>query len=162
MFKDSEKELELANKQIAAQKQREVSDYLKELTKYKKKVVRLALDTLAKKGITHYTGKDDEISALLSAVPDAGALSVPTFFEDSYQSRPYELIDLDRGYLSIFAPQDGEYELIFHMEKPSPLNPYLDLRTTWKQAYPALIRDGAKTVSTAGTIARLLTAFHII
>lgn len=162
MYKESDKELALANKQIAAQKQREVSDYIKELTRYKKTVVRLALDTLAQKGVTHYTGKEDELSALLSSVPDAGALSVPTFFEDSYKGRPYELIDLDRGYLSIFAPQDGEYELVFHMEKPSSLNPYLDLKTTWNQAYPALIRDGAKTVSTAGTIARLLTTFHLL
>lgn len=164
IYKADEKEVKQTNLPIYQLKKQAVKRYQIELHDYKRDVTLLALNTLKDHQGTSYTGQiNDELGLMLSHPPNAGGLSVPTFFEETdQQGNPYELIDLPKGYLFIFNPKGDTYTLIFHMEKPSGINPYLDVHTTWRQAYPALVRDGIKTVGTADAVAKLLNAFKII
>lgn len=164
IYKADEKEVEQTNLPIYQLKKQAVKRYQIELHDYKRDVTLLALNTLMDHHVTSYTGQiNDKLGLMLSHPPNAVGLSVPTFFEETdEQGDPYELIDLPKGYLFIFNPKGDTYALIFHMEKPSGINPYLDVHATWRQAYPALVRDGIKTVGTAGTVAKLLNVFKII
>lgn len=164
IYKAEEKEVKQTNVPLYQLKKQAVERYQGELHNYKRDVTLLALNTLVDHQTTSYTGQiNDELGLMLSHPPDASGLSVPTFFEETdEQGNPYELIDLPKGYLFIFNPAGKTYTLSFHMEKPSGINPYLDVHATWRQAYPALVRDGIKTVGTAGSIAKLLQIFKII
>ena len=158
------KEINRLNLPVAAIKKAEVDTYIDEFSKWKSKVGILALKILADKKTTFYEGtENDELGKILIRPPLLGDLSVPTFFEQTNsQGQFYEVFDLPKGYLYLFKPVNGTYHISFHFEKPSEINPYLDVRTTWKQAYPAIVRDGTKVIETAGTLSRLTSLAKLI
>ena len=158
------KEIDRLNLPIAAIKKAEVDTYIDNFSKWKHQVGILALKILADKKTTFYEGtENDELGKMLIRPPLLGDLSVPTFFEKiDKQNHFYEMFDLPKGYLYIFKPVDGTYHISFHFEKPSEINPYLDVRTTWKQAYPAIVRDSSKLITTAGALSRLTSFAKLI
>ena len=158
MEKLNGKEIERLNLPVAAIKKSEVETYIENFSIWKHKVGVLALQILSDKKSTDYNGSiDDVLGKVLMKPPGKGDLSVPYFFESDI-----EVFDLPKGYLYLYKPTDGKYHISFHFEKPSNVNPYLDVRTTWKQAYPAIVRDSNKLIITAGTLSRLISFAKLI
>ncbi|MFT8392409.1 MAG: hypothetical protein ABF624_00190 [Liquorilactobacillus ghanensis] len=158
------KEIEQLNLPVSAIKKSEVEAYIDEFSSWKQQVGILALKILAQKRSTCYDGTaDDVLGKVLMKPPETGDLSVPTFFENkNEQGLAYDIFDLPQGYLYLFKPVDNHYHISFHFEKPSEINPYLDVHTTWKQAYPAVVRDGTKLITTASTLSRLTSFTKLI
>ncbi|WP_281829393.1 hypothetical protein [Lactobacillus amylolyticus] len=152
------KKIKQLNSPVAAIKKSEVDSYIEKFSKWKHQVGILALQLLAESKSTYYDGQvEDILGKVLMKPPEKGDLSVPTFFENDV-----EVFDLPKGFLYIFKPVNGAYHISFHFEKPSEINPYLDVRTAWKQAYPAIVRDSSKLITTAGTLSRLTSFAKLI
>ncbi|MDV7758268.1 hypothetical protein [Liquorilactobacillus mali] len=158
MFKAEKKQVEIVNKPIYNMKQQEVEQYRAELQNYSQRVVLLSLKLLKDKEVTAYKiSAEEELGKLLSSPPELGELSLPQFLgQVGKEGNPYEVVDLPYGYLYIIKGSDG-YHIAFHLEKPSELNPYLDAKKTFKQVYPAIIRDTSKVATTTFTISRIFT-----
>ncbi|MFT8825412.1 MAG: hypothetical protein ABF536_06165 [Liquorilactobacillus mali] len=158
MFKAEKKQVEIVNKPIYNLKQQEVEQYRAELQNYSQRVVLLSLKLLKDKEVTAYkVSTEEELGKLLSDPPELGDLSLPQFLgQIDKAGNSYEVVDLPYGYLYIIKSDDG-YHISFHLEKPSELNPYLDAKKTFKQVYPAIIRDTSKVATTTFTISRLFT-----
>lgn len=170
MFKVKREETAKLNHQVNQLKQDEIKDYHQQLSRYLKNVVVLSLRVLYNNSCTNYSinldspkgSLEEQLGELIDKPPYLGDLSLPEFLgQTSEDGNKYDIIDLPKGYLYIYL--DGRVaKIMYHVDKPDHLNPYLDVNKTFKSELPTLLRDNGVVMTWLYSLSRLTSLIKLL
>ena len=157
------KQSKLENKEIFSRLRKQVEVYRAELDAYSNTVVLEVLKRMSKEASYKIKGtlaKDDKIGYLLLNAPAAEELSLPKFLgQHKKDGTRYEIIKLKYGGYLYISVKDNSWQAQVHINKPEENNPYLDIRRSFRQTLPMIVRDAASVSDKGTSILRFLTFF---
>lgn len=157
------KQSKLENKEIFSRLRQQVEVYRAELDAYSNTVVLEVLKQMSREASYKIKGtlaKDDKIGYLLLNAPAAEELSLPKFLgQHKKDGTQYEIIKLKYGGYLYLSVKDNNWKAQVHINKPDKNNPYLDIKSSFKQTLPMIVRDATSVSDKGASILRILALF---